>query len=104
MLVPTEPDDPGAVDNREAWPGLAAFDRPFVTAFSDGDPVTRGGDRVLQERVAGAAGQPHVVLAGGGHFLQEDVGPQLAEVVVATLRRAGAAGASTGNAGTPPAV
>jgi haloalkane dehalogenase len=104
MLVPIAPDDPGAIANREAWPGLAAFDRPFVTAFSDGDPVTRGGDRVLQERVAGAAGQPHVVLAGGGHFLQEDVGPQLAEVVVATLRRAGGAGASTGNAGPPPAV
>ena len=104
MLVPTAPDDPGAIANRQAWPGLAAFDGPFVTAFSDGDPVTRGGDRELQGRVAGAAGQPHVVLAGGGHFLQEDVGPQLAEVVVATLRRAGGTGASTGNAGPRPAV
>jgi haloalkane dehalogenase len=86
VLVPVDPDDPGAVDNRAAWPGLAAFDRPFVTAFSDGDPVTRGADRVLRSRVAGAAGQPHVTLAGGGHFLQEDVGEQLGSVVVHTLR------------------
>ncbi len=87
VLVPIDQDDPGAIDNRAAWPGLAAFDRPFVTAFSDGDPVTRGADRVLQERVAGAAGQPHVVLEGGGHFLQEDVGDGLAAVVVDTMRR-----------------
>jgi haloalkane dehalogenase len=102
MLVPTDPDDPGAVDNRAAWPGLAAFDRPFVTAFSDGDPVTRGGDRVLQQRVAGAAGQPHVTLAGGGHFLQEDVGDALGAVVVDTVRRA-RAGAG-GNAAEHDAV
>jgi haloalkane dehalogenase len=87
LLVPITPDDPGAVDNRAAWRGLAAFDRPFVTAFSDGDPVTRGGDRALQERVAGAAGQPHVTLSGGGHFLQEDVGEELGAVVVDTMRR-----------------
>ncbi len=86
-LVPVDPDDPGAVDNRAAWRGLASFERPFVTAFSDGDPITRGADRALQERVAGAAGQRHVVLEGGGHFLQEDVGDRLAEVVVDTMRR-----------------
>ncbi len=87
VLVPIEPDDPGAVDNRAAWRGLAAFARPFVTAFSDGDPVTRGGDRALQRAVAGAQGQPHVVLEGGGHFLQEDVGDELGAVVVDTMRR-----------------
>lgn len=104
MLVPTTPDDPGAVDNREAWRGLAAFDRPFVTDFSDGDPVTRGGDRVLQQQIVGAAGQPHVVLTGGGHFLQEDVGPQLAEVVVATLHRVHEVAARTGMPGMHPDV
>ncbi|MGY1617879.1 haloalkane dehalogenase [Geodermatophilus sp. SYSU D00691] len=80
-LVPTRPDDPAAAANRAAWETLTRFDKPFLTAFSDGDPITAGGDRVFQRLVPGAQGQPHTTLAGGGHFLQEDVGPQLAHVV-----------------------
>ena len=86
-LVPTSPDDPGGIANVEAWKGLAAFDKPFVTAFSDGDPVTGGNDVPLQRRIKGAAGQPHTTLAGGHHFLQEDVGPELAQVVIDLLER-----------------
>ena len=80
-LVPTAPDDPAAADNRAAWESLARFGKPFLTAFSDGDPITGGGDRVFQKVVPGAQGRPHTTLAGGGHFLQEDVGPELARVV-----------------------
>jgi haloalkane dehalogenase len=80
-LVPTSPDDPAAPANRAAWEVLARFDRPFLTAFSDGDPITGGGDRVFQKLVPGAQGMPHTTLNGGGHFLQEDVGPELARVV-----------------------
>src|SRR3954454_9549719 len=80
-LVPTGPDDPAAPSNRAAWEALARFDRPFLTAFSDGDPITAGGDRVFRTTVPGARGLDHVTLAGGGHFLQEDVGPELARVV-----------------------
>ncbi|MEZ5135037.1 MAG: haloalkane dehalogenase [Acidimicrobiales bacterium] len=82
VLVPITPDDPAAAPNRAAWEGLAAFDRPFLTAFSDQDPITAGNDRHLRERIAGAAGQPHTTIVGGGHFLQEDEGEQLAGVVV----------------------
>jgi haloalkane dehalogenase len=82
LLVPTTPDDPGGVDNRRAWDALASFDRPFLCAFSDGDPITRGADRRFRELVPGAAGQDHVTIAGGGHFLQEDKGPELATVVL----------------------
>jgi haloalkane dehalogenase len=64
---------------------LTRFERPFLTAFSDGDPITRGGDQVFQKLVPGAHGMPHTTLAGGGHFLQEDVGPELARVVVDLL-------------------
>lgn len=81
-LVPTRPDDPASAANRAAWAGLARFDKPFLTAFSDGDPITGGGDRVFQKVVPGARGMAHTTLAGGGHFLQEDVGPQLAQVVL----------------------
>ncbi len=82
VLVPTRPDDPAAAPNRAAWESLSTFDKPFLTAFSDSDPVTRGGDRALQSRIPGAQGQPHTTIAGGGHFLQEDRGEDLARVVV----------------------
>jgi haloalkane dehalogenase len=82
MLVPSSPDDPAHDDNVAAWVGLAAFDRPFLCAFSDSDPITKGADRELKERIAGAQGQPHTTIVGGGHFLQEDCGEDLAKVVV----------------------
>jgi haloalkane dehalogenase len=82
MLVPSRPDDPAHDANVAAWVGLAAFDRPFLCAFSDQDPITRGADRNLKERIAGAKGQPHTTIEGGGHFLQEDRGEELAKVIV----------------------
>lgn len=80
-LVPTAPDDPASADNRAAWDVLRTFDRPWLTAFSDADPITGGGHKVFQEQIPGAAGQPHTTIAGGGHFLQEDRGPELAAVI-----------------------
>ena len=81
LLVPTSPDDPESAPNRAAWEVLEQFDRPFLTAFSDQDPVTAGGDKVFRARVAGTKDQPHTTIGGGGHFLQEDRGPELARVV-----------------------
>jgi haloalkane dehalogenase len=81
LLVPSRPDDPAHDANVAAWEGLAAFDRPFLTAFGDSDPITRGAHKNLQERIAGAKGQPHTTIVGGGHFLQEDCGEDLARVV-----------------------
>ena len=85
MLVPTSADDPASAANRKAWETLRAWDKPFLTAFSDQDPVTRGGDRAFQRDVPGCAGQPHTTIEGGGHFLQEDCGEQLARVVVSWI-------------------
>lgn len=82
VLVPTTPDDPASEKNRAAWKVLAAWDKPFLTAFSDSDPVTAGGDRAMQKLIPGAKGQAHTIIAKGGHFLQEDQGEKLAEVVV----------------------
>jgi haloalkane dehalogenase len=81
MLVPTSPDDPASAANRAAWETLHAWTKPFLTAFSDEDPITRGGDGSFQREVPGCAGQPHTTIKGGGHFLQEDEGEQLARVV-----------------------
>ncbi len=87
MLVPTRPDDPAAPANRKAWEALARWQKPFLTAFSDSDPVTRGADQLFQKLIPGAQGQPHTTLVGAGHFLQEDKGPELAQVVVDFIAR-----------------
>ncbi|MBA3282940.1 MAG: haloalkane dehalogenase [Acidimicrobiia bacterium] len=81
-LVPTGPDDPAAADQRRAWEGLSQWTKPFVTAFSDGDPITKGGDALFQTVVPGAAGQRHTTIAGAGHFLQEDRGEEVAAAIV----------------------
>ena len=81
VLVPTRPDDPAAPANRKAWEALSAFTRPFLCAYSDGDPITRGADQLFLARVPGTKDQNHATIAGGGHFLQEDRGAELAAVV-----------------------
>jgi haloalkane dehalogenase len=81
-LVPTSPDDPAADANRAAWRVLERWDNPVLTAFSDGDPITRGGARPFESRIPGALGQAHATITGAGHFLQEDRGPELAAVIV----------------------
>ena len=82
MLVPTTPDDPAAQPNREAWGVLRRWNKPFLTAFSDSDPIMRGADKIFQKLVPGTAGQPHTTIVGGGHFLQEDRGEDLAAAVI----------------------
>ena len=86
-LVPIEPNDPASAENRKAWEVLSRFDKPFLTAFSDGDPITRGGEKIFKKRVPGAKDQPHTIIKGGGHFLQEDCAAEFAEVVVDFMSR-----------------
>jgi haloalkane dehalogenase len=81
-LVPIEPNDPASPANRNAWEVLSRFNKPLLTAFSDGDPITHGGEHIFQKRVPGAKGQPHKTIKGGGHFLQEDCAEEFAEVVI----------------------
>ncbi|MFL5292998.1 MAG: haloalkane dehalogenase [Myxococcales bacterium] len=85
LLVPTRPDDPASAPNRAAWKALRQWRKPFLTAFSDSDPITRGGDEVFRAEIPGCAGQPHTTIAGASHFLQEDRGEELAGVIEAFL-------------------
>jgi haloalkane dehalogenase len=80
-LLPLTRNDVGARIGRRTMRALEEFDRPFVTAYSDRDPATRGWETVFQERVPGARGRAHVTIAGAGHFLQEDAGAELGRVV-----------------------
>ncbi|PHR94271.1 MAG: haloalkane dehalogenase [Robiginitomaculum sp.] len=86
-LVPVSEDMDGAQDNREAWKILGAFEKPFLTCFSDQDPITNGLDKIFQKNVPGCAGQPHQILEGGGHFLQEDLSAELSDILVAFMGR-----------------
>ena len=82
LLVPTHPEDPASAANRKAWEVLQRWEKPLLCAFSDEDPIMRGADEPFRTLVPGAKGQPHTTIVGGGHFLQEDKGEELATVVV----------------------
>ncbi|NDJ54243.1 MAG: haloalkane dehalogenase [Chloroflexi bacterium] len=87
MLVPIKPDDPGAAENRAAWGTLERWEKPFLTAFGDSDPITRPAAAILQQRIPGAKGQAHVTINNAGHFLQEDQGERLAEIILDFIKR-----------------
>ncbi len=97
-FVPTTPNDPERERNEAAWKVFERWDKPFLTLFSNRDPVTRGGHRIWQERVPGAKGQPHAVTRGAGHFLQEDKGLEVAQAIAAFMQATPVPGR------TPPAA
>ena len=80
-LVPVTPEHASVAENKAAWAVLEAFEKPFLTAFSDKDMVTAGGEKVFQTHVPGAKGQKHTIVAGGGHFLQEDAPEELVSII-----------------------
>ncbi|MEE9373562.1 MAG: haloalkane dehalogenase [Saprospiraceae bacterium] len=81
-LVPTSIDDVESDNNKRAWAKLMTFNKPFLTLFSDGDPITKGGEKVIQKLIPGAKGQNHTIIKGGGHFLQDDKGGEIAALMI----------------------
>ena len=95
-FVPTTPQDPERANNERAWEVFKRWDKPFLTLFSNRDPVTRGGDRIFRDLVPGVQGQPHAITSGAGHFLQEDKGAEVAAAVVAFIQATPTAAAGPG--------
>ena len=87
-LVPITDAHASVAECKQAWQVLERFDKPFVTAFSDRDPITRGRDRIFQQRIPGARGQSHVTIQNAGHFLQEDQPERLASLIDGMIRQA----------------
>jgi haloalkane dehalogenase len=85
VLVPITPEHGSIAENKAAWKVLEKFSKPFLTAFSDSDPVTKGGELVFQNRVPGAKGQKHVTITEAGHFLQEDKPDAIADLIDAFI-------------------
>jgi haloalkane dehalogenase len=80
--VPTMPDDPSLEAQKKAWEFYKTFEKPFLCAFSDNDPVTRGADREFLNLVPGAQGQTHSIVEGGGHFIQEEKPEEISEIII----------------------
>ncbi|OUR89344.1 haloalkane dehalogenase [Gammaproteobacteria bacterium 42_54_T18] len=79
-LVPTDTNNPATEANRAAWKALEKWEKPFLTTFSNGDPITKGGDKYMRDRIPGSKGLNHITLKGG-HFLQEDSGAEFAKAI-----------------------
>ena len=60
---------------------LEKWEKPFLIANSDNDPVTGNNPRLVKllKRVPSAQ---EVVIKGPGHFLQEEAGPEYAELII----------------------
>jgi len=86
-LVPVTPQHASVAENIAAWKVLESFSQPFLTAFSDSDPITKGGDALFQQRIPGARNQPHVTIADAGHFLQEDKPQEISDLLDAFIAR-----------------
>ena len=86
-LVPITPDDPARDANLAAWRVFAQWEKPFLTTFSNRDPIMRGGEKVWQASVPGAQDQEHVIIRNAGHFLQEDKGPEIADQLIRFIAR-----------------
>lgn len=87
-LVPVTDNQASAQENKAAWKVLQCFDKPFLTAFSTRDPITKGGEKLFQRLVPGANGQPHATIRTAGHFLQEDKPEELATLIHDMIMRA----------------
>ena len=85
-LVPTSEKNPECNNNKDAWKILIQWNKPFLNVFSDQDPITKGGDQVFQKLIPGTKGMDHKTISGG-HFLQEDSGPEIAELMVSFYQK-----------------
>lgn len=81
-LVPVFRDEPEVEENTAAWEVLRTFDKPFMLAFSDNDPVTAGGDKKFLAEVPGTQGVAHRTISNAGHFLQEDQPAQCVRAIL----------------------
>jgi haloalkane dehalogenase len=82
LLVPTEDGQPGAETMREVADELTRWQKPALVAFSDQDPVfpyPRAGERFV-ELIPTVDEQVRIEAAA--HFLQEDRGEEIAELIL----------------------
>jgi haloalkane dehalogenase len=87
LLVPISPEDPASAPMRAAREALRSWRKPALVMFSDGDPITAGGDRWFRKLIPSAVDEPEITIHGAGHFLQEDKGEEIARHIVEFIDR-----------------
>lgn len=87
LLVPISTDMDAAPHMKRALEKLGKWTKPALVMFSDGDPVTKGGDVFFRKHIPSAKEEPEITIANGGHFLQEDKGEEIAGHIVEFIER-----------------
>jgi haloalkane dehalogenase len=83
-LVPTELDHPSAAKMLEVRAALERWEKPALVLFSDSDPIfSPAAAERMAARIPGAG--PAEIVAGAGHFLQEEKGEEIAARIVRFL-------------------
>jgi haloalkane dehalogenase len=62
------------------------MEKPFLTAFSNKDSITASGERLFQKLIPSAQNREHPTIKNAGHFLQEDKGEELAQIILDFIR------------------
>ena len=84
LLIPQSPDAPGAAAGQRVQEALHGDRRPALMLWADSDPVL---PLSVAERFAAAIGRPSPrPIADASHFLQEDQGPLIGELIADWLR------------------
>lgn len=88
VLIPAPPDHPAVPLFRATWDFLETWTRPFLTVFGSEDAIAfkPGSHLKFQRKVPGAQGQPHRVIEGANHFIQEDASDELVGILDAFTR------------------
>jgi haloalkane dehalogenase len=82
--VPTELDHPNAAKMLEVRAALEHWEKPTLVLFSDSDPIfSTVAAEHMASRIPGAG--PAELVAGAGHFLQEEKGEEIADRIVRFL-------------------
>ena len=84
LIVPRTEDDPGAFEMAATHASLGSWANPVQVLFADTDPIfsLRAGRRLV-DHIPGATELE--VIAGAGHFLQEEAGPEVAARLISFL-------------------
>jgi haloalkane dehalogenase len=89
LMIPLSPDAAGAEAGQRVLEALREDRRPTLMLWADSDPIL---PIATGERFADAIGRDHPrVIEEAGHFLQEDQGPRIGELIADWLSHPGPA-------------